>query len=91
MPYHFLDCRLPGLAVNDPPSPSQLAARRQLDAARKALRNRKRDTRRKIVTGAAILAHAADDPAFREMLRLLLQRRVTRPLDRAVIADLLDG
>jgi hypothetical protein len=77
--------------LSDPPSPSQLAARRQLDEARQALRNRKRDTRRKIVAGAALLAEAAHDPAVRQVVRAVLRARVTRPHDRVVIADLLDG
>ena len=75
----------------DLPSPDQLAARRQLEAARGALRDRKRLTRRKIVTGAALLAEAAHDPAFLQIVRPVLLARVTRPHDRAVIADLLDG
>jgi hypothetical protein len=75
----------------DNPTPAQLTARRQLDAARQGLRDRKRLTRRKIVAGAALLAEAAHDPAFRRIVRPVLQARVTRPLDRAVIADLLDG
>jgi hypothetical protein len=73
------------------PSPDQLAARRQLDDARQALRDRKHLTRRKIVAGAALLAEAQHDPAVRQVVRAALQARVTRPLDRAVIADLLDG
>lgn len=73
------------------PSPSQLAARRQLDEARQAHHDRKQLTRRKIVTGAALLAEAAHDPAIRQVVRAVLQARVIRPLDRAVIADLLDG
>jgi len=77
--------------VIDRPSPSQLAARDQLAAARQALRDRKRDTRRKVITGAVVLAHAARDPAFRQIVRVLLQEHVTRPIDRAALADLLDG
>jgi len=75
----------------DCPSEDQLAARRQLEAARQAHRDRKRDTRRKIVAGAAMLAAAASDAAVRQVVRAVLHARVTRPLDREVIADLLDG
>ena len=81
---------MPTLSV-DNPTEGQLAARRQLDEARQAMRDRKRLTRRKIVTGAALLVAATNDPAVRQMLRTVLQERVTRPLDRAVVADLLDG
>jgi hypothetical protein len=80
MPVSSVDC----------PSPDQLAARRQLDAAREAHRDRKRDARRKIITGAALLAEAEHDPAVGQVVRSVLQARVTRPIDRAVLADLLD-
>ena len=75
----------------DSPTEDQLAARQQLEAARTALRDRKRLTRRKIVVGAAMLAEAAHDPAVRQVIQAVLHARVTRPLDRVVIADLLDG
>jgi hypothetical protein len=82
----------PGMALPHPlPTDDQLAARRQLDLARNAFRDRKRDTRRKIVTGAVVLAHAGRDPAFRSLLCLLLQEHVTRPIDRALFVDLLGG
>lgn len=50
---------------------------------------RKLDTRRKIVTGAAVLAHAALDPSFAASLRALLDQAVTKPADRELLADLL--
>ena len=75
----------------DSPTEDQLAARQQLEAARMALRDRKRLTRRKIVVGAAMLAEAAHDPAVRQVVRDALHARVVRPLDHTVIADLLDG
>ena len=81
MPVSSVDC----------PSEDQLAARRQLDEARQALRDRKQLTRRKIIAGAAMLAEAADDPAVRQVVRRVLTARVIRPIDRTVIADLLDG
>jgi hypothetical protein len=81
---------MPTLSVESP-TEEQLAARRQLDEARQAHRDRKRLTRRKIVAGAALLAEAAHDAAIRQIVRSVLKARVTRPLDQAVIADLLDG
>ena len=75
----------------DCPSEDQLAARRLLDAARQAHRDRKRVTRRKIIAGAALLAEARHNPDFSQAVRRILKARVTRPLDQAVIADLLDG
>ena len=52
---------------------------------------RKQDTRRKIVVGGAILAAIADSPGLAEMVKTVLAQRVTRTLDRAAVADLLDG
>ena len=51
--------------------------------------SRKLDTRRKIVTGAAVLAHAALDASFAASLRDLLDKAVTKPADRDLLADLL--
>lgn len=50
---------------------------------------RKRDTKRKIVVGGAILAHLDKDPAFAASVRSLLAASVGRISDREVIADLL--
>jgi hypothetical protein len=50
---------------------------------------RKLDTRRKIVTGAAVLAHAALDASFAAALRDVLDRAVLKPADRELLADLL--
>ena len=52
---------------------------------------RKLDTRRKIIIGGAILAAIADSPGLAEMVKTVLAQRVTRTLDRAAVADLLDG
>lgn len=71
------------------PSPDQLAARRQLDEARQGHRDRKQNTRRKIIAGAIVLAQAERDPVLRDIIRSLLRDRVTRPIDRAVLADLI--
>lgn len=46
---------------------------------------RKRDTRRKIVVGAAVLAAAERDEAVRAWLDPLLDQVVTRPHDREVL------
>jgi hypothetical protein len=69
--------------------------RAQLEARRLALLNekkasdRKRDARRKIIVGAAVLAHAERHSAFAKQLRELLEAAVTRPVDRTAITDLL--
>ena len=49
--------------------------------------DRKADTHRKIVVGAAVLAHAEIDAAFAEGLRKVLAKSVTRPNDIKAIAD----
>ncbi len=71
------------------PTEDQLKARAQLDEARRALRARKTETRRKIVVGAVVLTQASRDPAFRAMLQLVLEQHVTRPIDRELLTDLL--
>jgi hypothetical protein len=51
---------------------------------------RKRDTRRKIIVGAAALTHAERDPGFRDALKAALRSAVSRPVDQAAIADLVE-
>ena len=51
---------------------------------------RKKDSHRKIVVGAAVIAHVKIDPQFRKELREALNKAVTDPKHRAVIPDLLD-
>jgi vacuolar-type H+-ATPase subunit D/Vma8 len=69
----------------------QLAARLQTLEAQAKGADRKRDARRKIIVGGAVLAHAALHPAFGKELASILSVAVTRPQDRQAIADLLGG
>lgn len=55
--------------------------------ARTRTNDRKRDTRRKIIVGAAVLAHAKRDPAFAARLHDVLKRAVARPADRAFLFE----
>ncbi len=55
--------------------------------ARAKLADRRRDTRRKIIVGAAVMAHARLDPIFAQNLQDVLARAVKREGDRAIIAD----
>jgi type II secretory pathway pseudopilin PulG len=55
--------------------------------ARQKTEERKRDTRRKIVIGGAVLAHAALNPSFADALREVLREAVTRDMDKALLAD----
>ncbi len=66
-----------------------LAARLNKLQARAKTDDRKRDTRRKIVVGAAVLAAMEKDSVLATKIRELLLRVVTRENDRAVVAELL--
>jgi hypothetical protein len=68
----------------------QVRARMAELKARQHAEERKRDNHRKIVVGAAAIAHVRIDPQFRKDLRNALNKAVTDPKHRAVIADLLD-
>ena len=58
-------------------------------SARKRETDRRRDARRKIIVGAAILAHAELNPTFADQIRDVLDQAVQRPADRQAITDLL--
>jgi hypothetical protein len=64
---------------------------RKLDALtqKEKAEERKRDTRRKIIIGGAVLAHMETDIVLANLVRGILARNVGRPIDRAAIADLL--
>jgi hypothetical protein len=51
--------------------------------------DRKRDARRKIIIGGAVMAHAKHDKAFGAALKQALQAAVTKEADREVIKDFL--
>lgn len=59
-----------------------------LEAKEKAA-DRKKDARRKIIIGGAVLAHAALDPAFAVELKAILKKAVTRERDLETIRDIL--
>lgn len=66
----------------------QLKAKIAAIEAREKIAERKKDARRKIIVGGAVLAHAALDPAFAAELRRVLKAAVTRESDRETIGDL---
>lgn len=84
-PRKTLEDRLAELAEQQ----AQLEARRLALLNEKKSTDRKRDARRKIIVGAAVLAHAELHPAFADELRKVLGVAVTRHIDRAAIRDLL--
>ena|ERR1700733_2416908 len=68
----------------------QIKARVAELRARQRVEDRKKDSHRKIVVGAAVMAHVRIDPQFRKQVRDALNKAVTEPKQRNVIADLLD-
>ena len=69
----------------------QIEAKLSALAAREKVEARKLDTRRKVIVGAAVLAHAEHDAEFARRLQAVLAVAVLRDGDRAAIADLLPG
>jgi hypothetical protein len=67
----------------------KLAARLSTLSAKAKVEGRKRDTRRKIVVGGAILDAIEKDKALASKVRQILADAVSRPHDRGVIEDLL--
>lgn len=55
--------------------------------ARARLLDRKLDTRRKIIMGAAVQAHAKLNSRFRKELRKAVLAAISRPQDRAVLPE----
>jgi hypothetical protein len=55
--------------------------------ARARILDRKLDTRRKIILGAAVQAHARLNARFREELRKAVLAAITRPHDMAVLPE----
>lgn len=68
----------------------QVKARMAELKSRQRVEERKRDNHRKIVVGAAVIAHIRIDPRFRKDVQSALNQAVTDPKHRAVIQDLLD-
>jgi hypothetical protein len=67
----------------------KLAARLSTLSAKAKVEDRKRDTRRKIVVGGAILDAIEKDKVLASKVRQILSVAVSRPHDRDVIDDLL--
>ncbi len=62
---------------------AELKAKQRAEARRK-------DTHRKVVSGAILMAHIKIDPQFRRSVQVAFNKAVTNPKLRAVLADLLD-
>jgi hypothetical protein len=67
----------------------QLALKERQLAAKERSDKRKRDTRRKIVVGAAVLTAIEKDPILARMITRVLAASVGRAQDKEVILDLL--
>ncbi len=50
-------------------------------------RQRKADTQRKIIIGGTVLAAMKDDKALAAQIEALVQKKVTRPQDKAAVAE----
>lgn len=61
---------------------ARIAARLQAEKSKLKKQDRRDDARRKIIVGSVVLAHAENDPAFRETLQAILEAHTTRPIDR---------
>lgn len=64
---------------------AQLKARIQKKRAEVKSKNRRQDTRRKIIAGAIVLEHAERDQFFANTLTKLLDQHVKRPEDRKLL------
>jgi hypothetical protein len=65
----------------------QIAAKLSALEARSKGDKRKKDTRRKIIFGAAVIAYAEKDQAFANKLKEILDKAVTRDHDKALLDD----
>lgn len=64
---------------------AQLKARLSREKAALKTKQRKEDTRRKIVVGAIVLEHATRDARFADFLETLLNKAVQREADRTLL------
>jgi septal ring factor EnvC (AmiA/AmiB activator) len=73
----------------------QRKAKLEAEIAKAETANRKaaraKETRRKILVGAAILAEIEAEPSLKGVLQDILKRRLTQDRDRELLADLLNG
>jgi len=75
--------RLAGLSKRK----EEIEAQMQTLTRQKRKRERKEDTRRKILAGAVVLTHAEQDKGFKSALLDLLDRFVERDQDRRLFAE----
>jgi exonuclease III len=78
------------LIADEEKKSEQVKARMAELKARQRVEERKRDNHRKIVVGAAVIAHIKIDPRYRKATQEALNKAVPDPKHRAVIPDLLD-
>jgi len=67
----------------------ELKARLEELKARQRAEERKKENHRKIIVGAAVLAHIKIDPRFRKAVQDALDKAVTDPKHREAIRDVL--
>jgi exonuclease III len=78
------------LIADEEKKSEQVKARISELKSRQRVEERKKDNHRKIVVGAAVIAHIKIDARFRKAVQEALSTAVTDPKHRAVIPDLLN-
>ena len=78
------------LIADEEKKSEQLRARIDELKARQRVEERKKETRRKIIVGAGVIAHIRINPVFRKQVREALNLAVTDPKQKAEIRDLLE-
>jgi len=68
----------------------QQIAEAEARLARLRTKERRKETRRKIIVGGMIIANAIDDPAAARKLAAMIEAKVTRSVDKADIEPLLE-
>ena len=67
----------------------QVDAQIKATAARVRTAERKKDTRRKVILGGAVLAHMAHDATFKTAIVKLISEQVKRPEDRELFTHII--
>lgn len=68
---------------------AELKARKKVLKSKISSEERKQDTRRKIIVGSVLIAHAEKNAEFAGWLAKFLNRALTKSQDRTLLADLL--
>ena len=81
------DAKAPRPKLSRADRAAQLRAKAQRLEALDRDQERRRDTRRKVIIGGAIIAEARENAEFAATIAELLKRRVTREIDVEAVSD----